>query len=34
LGAHATVKGGERLIRTVMVLASVALAAKLLGLFG
>lgn len=34
LGAHVAVKGGERLIRGVMVLASLALAAKLLGLFG
>ncbi len=34
LGAHVTVKGGERVIRVVMVLASLALAAKLLGLFG
>lgn len=34
LGAHAAVKGGERLIRAVMVLASIALAAKLLGAFG
>jgi len=34
LGAHAAVKGGERLIRVVMVLASIALAAKLLGAFG
>ena len=29
LGAHAAVKGGERFIRVVMVVASVALAAKL-----
>ena len=34
LGAHAAVKGGERFIRVVMVVASVALAAKLLGAFG
>ncbi len=34
LGAHVAVRGGERLIRIVMVLASIALAAKLLGLFG
>ncbi len=33
LGAHATVRGGERLVRAVMVVASVGLAAKLLGLF-
>lgn len=34
LGAHVAVRGGERLIRAVMVLASIALAAKLLGVFG
>jgi uncharacterized membrane protein YfcA len=34
LGAHVAVRGGEKLIRTVMVLASIALAAKLLGAFG
>ncbi len=34
LGAHATVRGGDRLIRAVMVVASIGLAAKLLGLFG
>jgi len=34
LGAHAAVRGGERLIRAVMVVASVGLAAKLLGFFG
>ena len=34
LGAHAAVKGGERFIRVVMVVASIALAAKLLGAFG
>lgn len=34
LGAHAAVRGGERLIRVVMVVASILLAAKLLGLFG
>mgnify|MGYP000285253592 FL=1 len=34
LGAHVAVRGGEKLIRAVMVLASVALAAKLLGAFG
>jgi len=34
LGAHAAVRGGERVIRVVMVVASVALAAKLLGAFG
>lgn len=34
LGAHAAVKGGERLIRAVMVLAAIGLAAKLLGAFG
>ncbi|MEZ5279645.1 MAG: sulfite exporter TauE/SafE family protein [Acidimicrobiales bacterium] len=34
LGAHAAVRGGERLIRMVMVAAAIALAAKLLGLFG
>ncbi len=33
LGAHITVRGGERTIRIVMVLASLALAAKLLGFF-
>ena len=34
LGAHAAVKGGETFIRAVMVVASIALAAKLLGAFG
>ena len=34
LGAHVAVRGGERLIRTVMVLAALILAAKLLGVFG
>lgn len=34
LGAHVAVRGGERVIRVVMVLASIALAAKLLGAFG
>lgn len=34
LGAHATVRGGERLIRAVMVVASLVLAAQLLGAFG
>lgn len=34
LGAHAAVRGGERLIRAVMVVASLVLAAKLLGAFG
>ncbi len=33
LGAHVAVRGGEKLIRVVMVLASIALAAKLLGVF-
>lgn len=33
-GAHVAVRGGEKLIRIVMVLASIALAAKLLGVFG
>lgn len=34
LGAHVAVRGGERLIRSVVVVASLVLAAKLLGLFG
>ena len=34
LGAHVAVRGGEKLIRVVMVFASIALAAKLLGAFG
>lgn len=34
LGAHVAVRGGERLIRAVMVLAALVLAAKLLGAFG
>ena len=34
IGAHAAVRGGERFIRAVMVVASIALAAKLLGAFG
>ena len=33
LGARAAVRGGEKLIRVVMVLASILLAAKLLGVF-
>lgn len=33
-GAHAAVKGGERLIRAVMVLAAVLLAGELLGIYG
>jgi len=32
LGANATVRGGEKLVRVVMVVAALALAAKLLGL--
>ncbi|WP_420637826.1 sulfite exporter TauE/SafE family protein [Candidatus Poriferisocius sp.] len=34
LGAHVAVRGGERLIRIVMVVAAVVLAARLLGVFG
>ncbi|MEM9467873.1 MAG: sulfite exporter TauE/SafE family protein [Actinomycetota bacterium] len=34
LGAHVAVRGGERVIRAVMVVAALALAARLLGLFG
>ena len=34
LGAHVAVRGGEQLIRRVMVVAALALAANLLGLFG
>jgi uncharacterized membrane protein YfcA len=34
VGAHAAVKGGERLIRAVMVVAALMLAGKLLGLYG
>ena len=34
LGAHVAVRGGEKVIRVVMVLAAVALAARLLGAFG
>ncbi len=34
LGAHVAVRGGERLIRAAMVVAALALAAKLLGVFG
>ncbi len=33
VGAHAAVKGGERLIRAVMVVAALMLAGKLLGLY-
>lgn len=33
-GAHAAVKGGERFIRAVMVVAALGLAGKLLGLYG
>ncbi len=33
LGAHATVAGGEKLIRIVMVLAVIALAGRLIGLY-
>lgn len=34
LGAHAAVKGGERFIRAVMVVAALLLAANLLGIWG
>ena len=34
LGAHVAVKGGEKVIRVVMVIAALALAARLLGAFG
>lgn len=34
IGAHAAVKGGERLIRAAMIVAAIALAARLLGAFG
>ena len=34
LGAHVAVRGGERVIRIVMVVAALALAARLLGVFG
>lgn len=34
LGAHVAVRGGERLIRVVMVVAAVLLAARLLGVLG
>jgi uncharacterized membrane protein YfcA len=34
LGAHVAVKGGEKVIRAVMVVAALALAARLLGAFG
>lgn len=34
LGAHVAVRGGERVIRIVMVLAAIALAGRLLGLYG
>ena len=34
LGAHVAVRGGERVIRAVMVVAALALAARLLGVFG
>ena len=34
LGAHVAVRGGERVIRAVMVVAALALAARLLGFFG
>jgi len=33
LGAHVAVRGGERVIRPVMVLAIVALAGRMLGLY-
>ncbi len=33
LGAHVTVRGGDRMIRVVMVIAALLLAAKLLGAF-
>ena len=34
VGAHAAVKGGERFIRAVMVIAALLLASKLLGVYG
>jgi len=34
IGAHAAVKGGERFIRAVMVVAALLLSGKLLGLYG
>ena len=34
LGAHVAVRGGEKVIRAVMVVAALALAARLLGVFG
>lgn len=34
IGAHAAVKGGERFMRTVMVIAALLLAGKLLGVYG
>ncbi|MCP3937648.1 MAG: sulfite exporter TauE/SafE family protein [Actinomycetia bacterium] len=34
VGAHLAVRGGERIIRVVMVMAALVLAAKLLGAFG
>ena len=34
VGAHAAVKGGERFIRSVMVIAALLLAGKLLGIYG
>lgn len=34
IGAHAAVKGGERFIRAVMVVAAILLAGNLLGLYG
>ena len=34
VGAHAAVKGGERLLRWTMVAAAVALSARMLGLYG
>lgn len=34
IGAHAAVRGGERFIRAVMVLAALLLSGKLLGLYG
>ena len=34
IGAHAAVRGGERLIRAAMVVAAVLLAGKLLGVYG
>ena len=34
IGAHAAVKGGEKFIRAVMVIAALLLAGKLLGVYG